>query len=799
MLSLIKRMRGAVRGKSKRAGQRKRNVSRNQVRHSPDFLESRLLLNADGILQNSGGFEPTVAVNPLNPRNVVVSQFNAVWLSNNGGASFSDAIGGDLPPAQAAITMPNYVAGGDPVLTFDSMGRLYFAHLTRRDIGGNGLQLPNDDMGIVVQRIDNPLATTAAGAMLQTAVDVTPGNNIDDKVWIAADANPTSMFRDNVYVVWTRLVNNPTTMREESSIMFSRSVNGGTAGSWSAPVQLNANGEGYVWPPEITVGPNGDVWVAWHTNTWESTGATGGIQMRRSIDGGQTFQAEISPFPAGTAATTTNDAGVVSAVDPATGMPFAQIPDLLSWLQGSMQPRILVDPVRAGHIYVVCVDNPVNNYATGDPSDIVLARSTDNGTNWTRSTISHAPAGTAKSCPRRLSMSRGILPSRGTTRATITRRASARTEFLAAQDDGSLMLDVFATISTDGGVTFLANDFRLNDASFDPEAGAGERFPMSVPNTNVRRIGEYNGLAASNGVVYAVWTGNAFGGTPPNASGQQPRFDTFSMRIVNAIAGLDSNQTLGYTSNEGPALGSVRGALYLAHAGQDGRLYLDFNSATKPNWGPGAIDTNQLTDDIPTMASVDNRLFVSWTGNDDHLNVAEINTTDDGSFTSLAAPEVLGYTSDVGPRIAALNGALYLAHAGQDGKLYLDFRSAGNPNSARKNTWGPGAFDTGQFTSDSPSLFALDNQLFVAWTGTDDHLNVAIINTAADGSILGLTNHDVLGYTSNVGPSLGALTAPLSGACRARWKAVSRLPIGEQADMGAGLLLLPSLPTWRQH
>jgi hypothetical protein len=228
-------MRSVVGAKSKRTRQNARSVRRNRVRRSPDILESRLLLNADAILRNSGGFEPTVAVNPLNARNVVVSQFNAVWLSNNGGASFSDAIGGDLPPAQAAIMMPNYAPGGDPVLTFDSMGRLYFAHLTRRDTGAPGLQLPNDDMGVVVQRIDNPLATTAAGAMLQTAVDVTPGNNIDDKPWIAADANPTSMFRDNVYVVWTRLVTNPTTMREESSVMYSRSTNGGIAGVGQRP------------------------------------------------------------------------------------------------------------------------------------------------------------------------------------------------------------------------------------------------------------------------------------------------------------------------------------------------------------------------------------------------------------------------------------------------------------------------------------------------------------------------------------------------------------------------------------
>ena len=73
---------------------------------------------------------------------------------------------------------------------------------------------------------------------------------------------------------------------------------------------------------------------------------------------------------------------------------------LKSWLQGSLQPRILIDPARPGNLYVVSVDDPDNVYdATGDPSDIVLARSTDNGATWTRTTISHGAPGTIQIMP----------------------------------------------------------------------------------------------------------------------------------------------------------------------------------------------------------------------------------------------------------------------------------------------------------------------------------------------------------------------------------------------------------------
>ena len=80
----------------------------------------------------------------------------------------------------------------------------------------------------------------------------------------------------------------------------------------------------------------------------------------------------------------------------------------LSWLiRGgagvpySAEPGVdLGVPAVPGNIYVVSVDDPDNVYdAAGDPSDIVLARSTDNGATWTRSTISHGAAGTIQIMP----------------------------------------------------------------------------------------------------------------------------------------------------------------------------------------------------------------------------------------------------------------------------------------------------------------------------------------------------------------------------------------------------------------
>jgi hypothetical protein len=81
---------------------------------------------------------------------------------------------------------------------------------------------------------------------------------------------------------------------------------------------------------------------------------------------------------------------------------------------------------------------------------------------------------------------------------------------------GDYLLDVYATTSSDGGLTF-GNEFRINDTSFDPDLGAPDRFPP----TRVLRIGEYNGLASVGGTADAVWTGNS-------STGQQIVFGKFA-------------------------------------------------------------------------------------------------------------------------------------------------------------------------------------------------------------------------------------------------------------------------------
>jgi hypothetical protein len=107
---------------------------------------------------------------------------------------------------------------------------------------------------------------------------------------------------------------------------------------------------------------------------------------------------------------------------------------------------------------------------------------------------------------------------------------------------GHFKLDVYATYSTDGGLTF-APAFPVNDQTpgvntpngniFDPDPGAGVYDPGPPPTT---RIGEYFGIAISGGTAYVAWNGNQFAGFN-NPIQQQVWTKAFAIRGSLTVTG----------------------------------------------------------------------------------------------------------------------------------------------------------------------------------------------------------------------------------------------------------------------
>lgn len=216
------------------------------------------------------------------PCSAVGDGYSGTYFSNNGGSTWcctsSDpAHPGTLIPGVTHLTGGPYDAGGDPALAFDSRGTVYYAGL-----GFNRASAPN---AVTV----NKGTFAASGALSWSAptfINATTSPAVlNDKEWIAADANAGSPFRDRVYVSWTRFVFNPKNgAYVQSPIFFASSSNGGR--TFTAPKSISGNVL-YDQGSRPVVGPDGSLYVFFEGATRLST--TDSTYVVKSTDGGASW------------------------------------------------------------------------------------------------------------------------------------------------------------------------------------------------------------------------------------------------------------------------------------------------------------------------------------------------------------------------------------------------------------------------------------------------------------------------------------------------------------------------------
>ena len=380
------------------------------------------------------GFEPTTAaVNPQNPSQVAVMRGCLLLISNDFGRTF---------PVIRNTTLA--ACNGDPSIAYDAQGRLFVSHLA--NVGG--------ELTVFAGQVAD---TTTAGTLTYTPIQVSTTDGMgDDKQWLAADANPASPFSDNLYLVWQRAPTIPCNF-PNCAVLYSRSVDQGA--NWSAPQVISANGEGFVWPPHVAVGPNGDVYAAYPTDRCGAANA-GTTQLLRDGNGGANFAAGTVPQKA--TAFAAGEATITCNVQDGSG---DEIPGHDSWQQGAAQPWILPDPVRAGNVYVVGNDDPDNAHGTGDDGDVVIARSTNFGVDFTVDRVDSGPLQSFAIMPTAaIDQDGNIAVHWYDNRRGLTNRAPTPTTGTRTSCSTST-----ARRAATAGRTF-ANDFRISDAAFDPDA-----------------------------------------------------------------------------------------------------------------------------------------------------------------------------------------------------------------------------------------------------------------------------------------------------------------------------------------
>ena len=378
-------------------------------------------------------YDPHVAVNPKDPGSTIYTAGNSLAV-----VSEADLTQTGIPdPTRFPLSKD-----GDLTTTvFDAQGRLFWAN-------------EGDGSGIKVTQVD---PTSGAPIGVTSVVSVPPAGTTDGEGALAAAGD------GSLYLVWTRFLDSVTTNGNKgvgsanSQVFLSRSPDQGM--TWSTPVQVSLPADNFAGPASLAFSPAGDVYIAYHSQqltpngrdgVGEADGISGKTILAHSSDGGMSFTRTVI-FGPGKSDVTYN---VQSLPRTLPGAEFITL--------GSTRPVVLVDPVHPSNIYVIATNDPNKNPVTGG-SNIVFARSTDNGSTWKTSPLESGPNNNFQLFPQAAIDASGDL-------------------FVAWYDNrnglknsaGHFILDVFAKYSIDGGQTW-SDPFQVSEPSHSQDPNSGDR------------------------------------------------------------------------------------------------------------------------------------------------------------------------------------------------------------------------------------------------------------------------------------------------------------------------------------
>ena len=292
-----------------------------------------IMINSDTLTQCN---EPGIALNPLNPMNIVVGANNTYFFSTfDGGITWAEG-----------KMYSSYGVWGDPSLAFDLNGNLYFGHLS----GEPPLSGRWADRIVIQKSTDGGLSWNDG-----TYTGLNRPKH-EDKDWLSVDL-VSSSYKNNIYAAWTEFdkLFEPDTSYK-SRILFSRSTDAGE--TWSTAQKIS-DIEGNCLDDDSTtegaipaIGPDGEIYVAW--------AGPEGIVMDRSFDGGITFGEDI----------------FVAEQVGGWGWGYE-----IDGIYGNGLPQTICDTSSSpnrGSVYILWADQ--RNGALNP--DIFLIKSTDKGATW---------------------------------------------------------------------------------------------------------------------------------------------------------------------------------------------------------------------------------------------------------------------------------------------------------------------------------------------------------------------------------------------------------------------------------
>jgi hypothetical protein len=410
--------------------------------------------------------EPSIAVNPANPRNVVagyqMGRVDAGGDASNGYATTFD--GGrtwkyGTVPGLTKKNGGNFDRASDAVVAFGPKNTVYFSSLVFDDVDNNGLRsaIVNSTSHDGGRTWDKPT----------TVIDDYAGG-LNDKNWEVVDnGTGTGHHPGRLYVVWDRVAPMLVSYSDDEGKTFSPpSVVYGGQGIGAIPLVLADGSLGIVFATDVAPTP------ALHANA--------GDELAEPISGLSKIVMAVSP-----------GAGLVAA-----GAPLVFTPPVTVGAYTGNEPRLqrassglptaAVDP-KSGRVYVGWDDSRFRTEPSSPVNDPVLTWSDDSGATW--SALKNLRTGRSNDWVDRFNSMIGVGPD-GTVSVAYRQRQEA-----ASPGDMSTFVDTYYVRSTDGGKTF-SSPLRVNKS-----VRADARF--AAFSRNGAMWGDYNQLAvAKDGTVY---------------------------------------------------------------------------------------------------------------------------------------------------------------------------------------------------------------------------------------------------------------------------------------------------------
>jgi hypothetical protein len=397
---------------------------------------------------------------------------------------------------------PDWMDVTDPNAAFDTQGRVYQTTLPFQPFWASGYH-PNGEIDLSYSDdLGRDWVKGNGGQPLESSNNAssTQFGHVEDKQWVAVNRIRGNPFQDHVYAMWT--VYNGSTAKIRGAISNTRGLTFAKSFTLSAPSQTGKLNE-YVYP---SIDAAGNVFAAYH-------GGGGDLWVTYSRDDGTTWApfvlaAQTQPLPATDLPNTTFRDGIIE--------------------------NFTASPTWPGHVYLTY------EYWDGSQMDVKFTQSTDYGQHWStpvtvndnanatdqfQPSVAAGPNGAVAiafydrrlACPNDAS----ILPAdRGRTNFCIN------ISLQAYKDDGS-------------GAVAVAHNVRISQYTWDPQqpgqnVGGLPQLPCADANCSTTFIGDYFGLAISQGNIYTLGVSTHYPASGISADGGGPVY--YQQQVLGTVA-----------------------------------------------------------------------------------------------------------------------------------------------------------------------------------------------------------------------------------------------------------------------